>query len=180
MGHLIAAEWAAEDLNLHQVLIIPANLNPLKREHRPAPPEIRLKMVEAAIGNYPQLTVDDIEIRRSGVSFMIDTIDLLREKYTARENDFFLLLGADAAADFKLWWDYERLAQICTIAVFNRPGYELEVVAASLPAGAVTLKIPMVDISSTSIRHRIRAGKSIRFMTPEPVRQIIEEEGLYR
>ena len=137
-------------------------------------------MVEAAIGNYPQLTVDDIEIRRSGVSFMIETIDLLREKYTARENDFFLLLGADAAADFKLWRDYERLAQICTIAVFNRPGCELETISANLPAGAVTLEIPMIDISSTSIRNRIRAGKSIRFMTPEPVRQIIEEEGLYR
>ena len=180
MGHLIAAEWAAEELNLHRVLMIPANLNPLKQGHNPASPKLRLKMVEAAIHNYPRFTVDDIEIRRGGVSFMMETIDLLRKEYPPGENDLFLLLGADAAADFKLWRDYERLAQTCTIAVFNRPGYELEVAAAGLPAGAVTLKIPTVDISSTSIRNRISAGKSIRFMTPEPVRDIIEREGLYR
>jgi nicotinate-nucleotide adenylyltransferase len=179
-GHLIAAEWVAEELRLRQILMIPSNINPLKRLHPPAPATFRWEMIQAALKSHPNFKVSDIEIKRSGISYMIDTLKFLQNDYPPNLYRLYLLLGADIAAEFGLWRDYEKIAQICQLVAFNRPGYDIKKIVSELPAGAISVHIPMMDISSTMLRERIQLGKSIRFLTPSPVCEIIEREKLYR
>lgn len=178
-GHLIAADYAADELELDEVLMIPASLNPLKQEHLPAPPNLRLEMIQAAVVKYPRFRVSDIELKRGGVSYTIDTVQSLLKDYRSHETEFFLLLGADAAADFHLWRDYQRLAEMCQLSILSRPGFDMESTLAKLPLPAAALNMPMIDISSTLIRNRLRQGKSINFLTPPEVVEIIECEKLY-
>ncbi len=178
IGHFIAAECAAYELGLSKVLLIPANLNPLKREHCPAAPEIRLRMTQAAVSGNALFEVSAIELERGGISYMAETVDALREEHPLDE--FILLLGADSAAEFHLWYDYERLAEEVSLVIFNRPGYDLSLISQAMKPSHRTVKIPSIEISSTDIRSRIKHNRAYRYMVPAAVYDIIEELGLYR
>lgn len=179
-GHLIAAEFSMSHLRLDEIILIPANRNPLKQDQIPAPPQFRLEMIKAAVDGSQCYKVDDVELRRGGNSYMIDTFMNLQKEYSAGKSEFYLLLGADSAKDFAHWKDYQTLAKLCKPIIFNRPGSNLSKVAVNFPADCSTLEIPMIEISSTMIRNRISEGKSIKFLTPDPVIEIIEREKLYR
>lgn len=179
-GHLIAAEYSRSLLGLNLIIFIPANRNPLKREQIPAPAEFRMEMLKAAVGGTPFYEVDDLELQRGGNSFMIETFLDLQKRYSLKKPEFYLLLGADSAKDFAHWKDYGSLAKMCEPIIFNRPGSNLSKVAANFPAPCSTMEIPMIEISSTLIRNRISEGKSVKFLTPDTVIEIIEREKLYR
>jgi len=179
-AHLIAAEYAVSELKLNKVLMIPANVNPLKKQRKPTPPDIRLQMIQAAVNGYPQFEVNDVELKRGGVSYMIDTVLDLRENYPPAEAELYLLLGADAAEEFHLWRSHRQLAEICRLVVFNRPQYNLQTILKKLTVPALPLNIPAFDISSTAIRRRIREGKPVDFLAPVEVLKIIQKENLYR
>lgn len=179
-AHLLAAQWSLEALNLDFILMIPASINPLKQEHIPAQPQLRLEMVNRAVEGCPHFLVSDVELQRAGVSYMVDTIMELRRTYTVEEYKFYLLLGADVANDFHLWRSPRELSELTTLAVFNRPGYDFNRVMAKLPDSASAIKIPELEISSTLIRERVKSGKSIEFMVPPSVISIIDRENLYR
>ncbi|MBC8205125.1 MAG: nicotinate-nicotinamide nucleotide adenylyltransferase, partial [FCB group bacterium] len=116
-GHLTAAEFSRTALKLDEVMMIPASRNPLKLNHIPAPDNIRLKMTAAAIEGNPDFTVNDIEIRRGGLSFMADTLKEI--KYKLRDDDrLLLLIGADTAADFKLWKSPFEIIKLTELVVF--------------------------------------------------------------
>ena len=178
LGHLIAAEFAAEELRLDEILLIPANLNPLKIQHQPAPPEIRLEMVKAAAASRPKFKVSDLELKRGGVSYMIDTIRQLQKNHPPH-TAFYLLLGTDAAAEFLKWKKYQSLAEICTITVLDRPGWNISLVLQKLQIPFLYLKMPLIDISSSLIRERVAQGKPIDFLTIPGVVEIIRREKLY-
>jgi nicotinate-nucleotide adenylyltransferase len=161
LGHLVAAEQAAERLDLEQVRFVPARCHPFKSGHH-ASPEDRIAMVAAAIGDNPRFVLDTREVRRPAPSYTADT---LRELGTELPRDtLFLLLGAEA------------LAALATVVVVTRPG------VAPPPHRHVraVLEVPAVDISATAIRDAVRRGESIRYLVPPAVEAYIVSHGLYR
>ncbi len=179
-AHLIAAEWSREALSLDFVLMIPANRNPLKQPRQSAPADIRLQMIGAAVKNTSKFIVSEIEVRRAGASYMVETLKELQGEYPPERHSFYLLLGADVARDFHLWRNPLEVSEMASLAVFNRSVYDLDEAAAKLPGKPVKIWIPQLELSSTIIRRRVREGKSIEFMVPPAVTEIIEREGLYR
>ena len=171
-GHLIAARTLREKLELDRVLLIPAGQQPFKRDGHGADAADRAKMVELAISSEVGLAMDRMEIERAGPSYTVETLAALKEKSPGAE--ITLLIGADAAVEFPAWRSAERVRELARVVVFSRAG------AASPNVGLPVIEIPAVDISSTDIRARVRAGKSIRFLVPESVAEFIETRRLYR
>jgi nicotinate-nucleotide adenylyltransferase len=179
-GHLIAVQFVLEALKLDQVLMIPAGQNPLKQAASSTAPEIRLRMLKAAAKNRPGIKISQIELERAGISYTIETIEIIRSIYNPEQTEFFLLLGADAGLEFEKWRDYQRIEKLCRIAVFNRPGFNLDEALGKFTSPVISVRIPQIEISSTMIRQRVMEGKSIDFLTPPSVVRIIKSLRLYQ
>lgn len=174
-GHLRAAEWALENLDLQDVRLIPARQSPFKNDSL-ASAEDRLAMLRLATADHPALSVETCELERDPPSYMVDTLkDLTSQADNVR---FVLILGSDAAAGLDQWRDSDEVKRLAEIRVLNRPGDgrsgdDPRVIGASR-------SFEGLPISSTGIRADIREGRSIRYLTPEPVRKYIEEKRLYK
>lgn len=173
VAHLIVAEAAADALALDEVRFVPAHVQPLKRGRHGASGEARLAMLELAIAGNPRFVADDRELRRAAPSYTVETLQALRDE---RPGDrLFFLLGADAARTFRSWRAPETIARLATVVVLSRPG------AAAPPDPLIShcVDVPGVDVSATDVRERRRAGRSIRYLVPDPVRDYIADRGLY-
>ena len=178
IAHLLLAEQAREQLALDKVLLIPAG-DPWRKAGRDiAPAPLRLQMTRLAADGNGYLEVDDREIRREGATYTVDTLRELRAELD-EDDDLFLLLGDDALADIPNWKDPASLPDFAVMAVVPRQGYDLPESLPFDPAKVVRVDLPYIDISSTDLRERVRAGRSLRYMVPEAVRSFIEEQGLY-
>lgn len=197
-GHLRAALELMEGLGLEQVRLVPASVPP-HRDEPGAGPDQRLAMVRAAAASQAGFVVDERELRRSGPSYMVDTLQSLREEFGQRP--LCLLLGLDAYLGLPKWHRWERIIELAHIVVAHRPGWRLDGVRegreaalhlldercgeagslAEAPAGRVVLHpVTQLDISATDIRRRVREGRSARFLLPDAVWDIILKEQLYR
>ena len=179
VGHLLAATDAYEALSLDRVLFVPAAGQPLKSAIVAAPRD-RLAMVERLVGDDPRFAVDPIEIERGGLSYTVDTLRALRERWQSSGGGdlaLILLLGADAAATLPQWREPGAVASLAEVVVLQRAGGAEE---QAPPAGGKAIDTRRVDVSSTEIRERVRAGKSIRGFVPESVAAYIAERRLYR
>ena len=173
IGHLLAASDACETLGLDRVVWIPAAAQPLKSAIV-APPADRLAMVQLLVADDPRFIVDPIEIERGGLSFTIDTLRALHDRWKADSAlALVLLLGADAAATLPQWREPEAVASLAEIVVLRRGESDKAVKGKAIDTRRV-------DVSSTEIRARVRAGQSIRGFVPEPVAAYIEGRRLYR
>ena len=178
VGHLLLASDARDALHLDRVVFVPASTQPFKVNTPPvASPRDRLEMVRLAVADDANFTVDDTEIDRKGLSFTVDTLEQLSRKNPGAT--LFLLLGEDTLAGIDGWRNPERIRELVTLAVMRRSGSERSPVAA-LTDGVATVSARRVDVSSTEIRERLRAGKSIKGFVPESVEEFIEARGLYR
>ncbi len=174
VGHLLAASDACEALTLDRVVWIPAAAQPLKSAIVASPAD-RLAMVELLIAHDPRFTADPIEIERGGLSFTIDTLRALHDRWKADSAlALVLLLGADAAATLPQWREPAGVAELAEVVVLKRAG------GAEPPANCRAIDTRRVDVSSTEIRARVRAGRSILGFVPEPVAAYIEGRRLYR
>jgi len=172
-GHLIAATWALEELALDRLLLIPNNQSPLKAPGPVASFTDRIAMVTCALASTPRLLVSDIEGRRGGVSYTVDTLRRVQEDYP--DAQLSLILGSDALHDFDSWHDHLTVARIARIVGIIRGNQ-----GALLPDVVQhVLSMPRIDISSSLIRQRIAAGQSIAFLTPDAVVSYIREHRLY-
>jgi nicotinate-nucleotide adenylyltransferase len=143
-------------------------------------------MLELAIGGQQQLVVSRLEIDRGGVSFTVDTLEALRTDQPDRE--LFLILGADSLVDLPNWREPGRIAELATLAVCGRPGFEVDVaplagIVDSQRIDAIRrhrVEMPLIELSSRAIRRRIAEGLSIRYQTPRAVEKYIEAHALYR
>jgi nicotinate-nucleotide adenylyltransferase len=175
VGHLLAAIDAYDALGLERLLFIPAAGQPLKSAIVAAPAD-RLAMVERLVGDDPRFTVDPIEIERGGLSFTVDTLRALRARWAADgELALILLLGADAAATLPQWREPAEVTALAEVVVLSRAGGDE---ARETTGRAIDTR--RVDVSSTEIRARVAAGKSIRGFVPESVAAYIEGRRLYR
>lgn len=174
-GHLIVASDAYEALTLDRLLFVPAADPPHKRGSVGATARQRLAMVRAATSGDARFGVDDLEIRRGGVSYTVDTLRELREREP--DADLFFLVGVDQFRDFDSWREPDEVARLATLAILARGG---ETLATPTPYGGRRVPVSRIDISATEIRRRIAAGLSIRYFVPDPVRAVIEADRLYR
>jgi nicotinate-nucleotide adenylyltransferase len=176
VGHLLLASDAREALTLDRLIFVPTGTQPFKVETPPvASPTDRLEMLRLAVEDDANYTVDDTEIRRGGLSYTVNTLEHLAERY--KGSQLFLLLGEDSLSSFDQWRNPDRIRELATLAVMRRSGKQP---AGAGDAGVTFVSARRIDVSSTEIRERLRAGKSIKGFVPESVERFIEDRGLYR
>jgi len=187
-----------EELNLSKVLLIPGAQPPHKNGPLLAPFPDRLEMTKIAAACSNFLEASDMEGLRKGPSYSIETIRIIREKYKNRLELFFIL-GSDAFKEINTWKEYKGLFQITNFVIIERPGTRLDELGTFIGSlgmdfreidtgdfinscgnHIILKKSTLIAISSTKIRHDIRAGKSINFITPQKVKEYIIEKGLYK
>ena len=177
LGHLLIAQDALEQGRLGQVVFIPTAKPPHKSVAGNVSAAHRLNMLRLGIAGDKRFAVDDLEIRRGGKSYSVETLAELQRRQPAA--DFYFIIGADSLAELHLWRDVEQLVRLCRFLVVARPGYIAK------PAAKLTgLRYKLVathpaEISSREIRVRVARGQSIRYLVPESVRQYIERQQLY-
>jgi nicotinate-nucleotide adenylyltransferase len=169
---------AREALELDRLIFVPAGAQPFKIDTPPvASGQDRLEMVRLAVADDANYIVADAEINRKGLSFTVDTLEHLSARNRAAE--LFLLVGEDVLAGFEQWRNPARIRELATLAVVRRSG-AAESTAEPIAAGVLTVSMRRIDVSSTEIRERRRAGKSIKGFVPESVERFIDVRGLYR
>jgi nicotinate-nucleotide adenylyltransferase len=178
-GHLVCVEQLRDALNLDRVVLVPCSRSPHKPRCRPAAPHHRLAMARLAARGSDRLEVSDLEIRRGGVSYMVDTIREFKARLSAGE-ELWLLLGADAFLDLAAWKDPQAVIRECFFGVAWRPGCRRVRVPRTTRQKTRIVEITQVDLSSTDVRKRLAEGKSIRFLVPGPVEAYIRRHHLYR
>lgn len=186
LAHCILADQALDARQLDEVQIIPAFVAPHKEGEPVTEAKHRLEMARLAVAGRPGLVVSDREIRRKGVSYTVDTLRELQGEQP--EASLFLILGADSVAGLPDWREPAEILQRATLIPVARPGQVLDFrpLAGLCPpdrlvaAQANILPMPQLEISSTDIRQRVAAGRSIRYLVAPAVEAYIKAHGLYR
>jgi nicotinate-nucleotide adenylyltransferase len=199
-GHLRSAEEVCQALALTRLWFIPASHPPHKTAPGITPFEVRLEMSRLAVGDHPVMSVSDLEGRRPGQSYSIETLRQIRRE-VGPTWDLYFILGLDAILEIAAWKDYQDLFTLCHFVVLDRPGYDRqrleEVLLGAVhplfrplkvergfqhPSGhkVVLQETTLMDISGTGIREMVRYGRSIRYLLPEAVREYIITHKLYR
>jgi nicotinate-nucleotide adenylyltransferase len=175
-GHLILAADAVRTLALDLLLFIPAAVQPFKRDRAGvSSPEARVDMLRLAVGEGKTFRVDTVELDRGGLSYTVETLEELSRRYAGAE--LFLIVGEDALAGFGKWKSSERIRELATLAALRRHEGASD---RPLPAGVREASGRVVDVSSTEIRERVKAGNSIRGFVSEAVENYIEANALYK
>jgi nicotinate-nucleotide adenylyltransferase len=188
LAHLVLAQEAFIQLALDRVWFVPAGVPPHKigQEHTPA--DIRRVLVELAIAGDERFGLSAVELERPGPSYTVDTLGELRRQW-GPATWISLILGWDMVAYLPQWHDPAGLlAAVDQIAAVARPGYaatgeELDRLALALPDFARKIRVisaPQMSIAATTLRERVAAGQSIRYLVPDPVREYIQEHALYQ
>ncbi|HRJ27648.1 MAG TPA: nicotinate-nucleotide adenylyltransferase [Fimbriimonadaceae bacterium] len=181
LGHLALAHAATRALELDEVLFIPAMRNPLKHQQMLAAPKHRLEMVRRLIQDEPKFAVSDIELNRGGPSFTLET---LQELHLLRPGDYWILMGADALANFLEWKLPEKILRLARIGACFRPPTTLDHAVLGLPDWVKEKidRVPLdgLEASSTQIRNQIERGFGIAKTVPPDIAAYILEHDLYR
>jgi len=176
VAHLIVAQEVRETLGLEAVVLIPTHVHAFKGAAA-AEPRHRAAMTELAVAGDPRLSVDRIEVQRGGVSYTVETLRALRE----REPDtrWSLIMGRDNLEELSQWREAEALPELAEVVVTTRG--EADASAPPPYDGRCTLvPVPALEVSSTAIRARVAAGRSIRYWVAPAVEAYIREHDLYR
>jgi nicotinate-nucleotide adenylyltransferase len=176
-GHLIEAEFAAEELGLDKLLFIPTGEHPLKSYSGMASAADRYEMTRLAIDGNPLFELSDIEIKREGKSYTINTVEQVKKLYAPEE--LYLLVGIDNVEIFSQWHRVDEIIEMCKVVVLSRMISDDYVLSPSLLEKVTILDSPIIEISSTEIRELAAEGNSIRYLVPETVREYISQKGLY-
>ncbi|MGQ9645748.1 MAG: nicotinate-nucleotide adenylyltransferase [Thermodesulfobacteriota bacterium] len=195
LGHLRGAEEIRESFGLEEVVFIPSAIPPHKTTEEIIEPHHRLEMVKRAIRKNPRFRASDVELKRSGKSYSIDTIRYFREKLNG---PLYFILGRDAFVEIETWKDFQNLFSLSHFIVMTRPNLSQSspLPRALAPAFRYDQKsfgwmhvsgntiffkeINFLDISSTKVRELIQKGKSIKYLVPSEVEAYIVKHGLYR
>jgi nicotinate-nucleotide adenylyltransferase len=168
-AHLILARDALETLNLDEIVFVPAAIAPLKKTAPVASGELRLAMLRAAIMGESKFFVDDCELRRPPPSYTIDTIEKVRQRN--RRTAIYCLIGQDNVKRLTKWRRFDELEKMVNFVILDRTGQP--------PTSSYPVINRKIDISATEIRMRVASGRSIRYLVPPAVEEIIRREKLY-
>jgi nicotinate-nucleotide adenylyltransferase len=198
LGHLRGAEEIRDTFSLEKVVFIPAAIPPHKKSGGMMDASHRLEMVRLAVSNNRCFSASDIELKRSGKSYSVDTIRHFRETHAG---PIFFIMGRDAFLEIETWKEFKTLFSLCHFVVMARPGSEEKGPVSPLPTGLAPYfrydpsaeawvhasgnslyfrEITFLDISSTKIRGLMERGKSIRYLVPAEVEAYIRDKGFYR
>jgi nicotinate-nucleotide adenylyltransferase len=183
LGHLVCAQEALLQLELERVVLIPARRPPHKPVEADPGIEHRLALCRAAISNDTErFEVSDLEARREGTSYTVDTLRELRSAML--DSQLFLIVGADVAVGFPRWREPDEVMSLATLSVAGRPGTDraaIEQALTEVPGGdrAEFFDMPEIGVSSTMIRDRVRRGEATRYLTPDAVREYVDRHRLY-
>jgi nicotinate-nucleotide adenylyltransferase len=198
MAHLRIAEEVRERFDLERVILVPASTPPHKPLAGDLPFSVRYRMVELAIAGNPSLSVSDIEGKREGKSYSIDTINYFRDEYPG--DQLYFVIGSDSFLDIGTWFRYEEIFSLCNMVVVERPASALLSLCSSLLPEVLAdfsydeaekrlghlsghsvhyLKGVPLNISSSDIRGLAAKGRSIRYLVPDQVDKFIKENRLY-
>ena len=175
VGHLIIANYMAENTDLDKVWLVVSPHNPHKKRETLADDADRLYLVELAIAGNLNLQASDIEFDLEKPSYTVHTLAYLKEQQP--EDEFVLIMGGDNLATLHKWKNYDYILKNHQIYVYRRPNYDLGEL--STHAAVHLFEVPMMEISSTFVRKLVAAQKSIRYLVPDEVAEEIERSGLY-
>ena len=183
-GHLILAEQLREEAGLDKIVFIPTYISPFKQAVKATDGRSRVEMLRRAFLGNPNFSVSDIEIQRQGTSYTIDTLEYLQQQYEGRR--IYFIMGTDAFLGIENWYRHEDLLNNFSFLVGMRKGHDNEQLlqTAEELRSRYTLDvrifdIPELELSSSELRFRCQAGRSIKYLTPDPVIEYIQEQGLY-
>ena len=186
-GHLIVSRHVAEHLGVDRVVLIPSHQPPHKAGVALTSVEHRLAMCRLAVQDDTLFEVNDWEARQTGPNYTLTTVSHFRDMFGAGVA-LHWLIGMDSLAELPTWYRADELVEACTIVTAARPGHEPPSVdhlltrfsaAQARRLLAQVVGGPRIDIASTEIRSRVRAGRSVRYLVPESVRAYIEAHALY-
>jgi nicotinate-nucleotide adenylyltransferase len=182
IGHLVCAQEALVQLELDRVLFVPVGQPPHRELAEDPGAKARLEMVELAIADDERFVASRIELDREGPSYTSDTLASMRDE--APDDELFLILGGDQAAALAGWHEPERVLELATVAVVERVSWTRNAIAIKLSRlrGARRVRyldMPLMQVSSSAIRRRVRAGEPIRYLVPDGVASYIAANGLY-
>ena len=177
VGHLALAEACAEAAGLDRVLWTPTPDPPHKGAAGLVAAEHRLAMARLATAGNARFAVSDVEFRRPGPHYTVDTLRALRQEHPGAE--FALVVGGDSLAAFASWREPEAILSLARLVVYRRPGTDLAGVAPDVLARTTVADGPALDLSATELRARIAAGRSVRYLVPDAVLAYLAEHQLY-
>ena len=182
-GHLLLADEVLESLGLERILFVPAGVPPHKAPADLAPAADRYAMVKLAVASHPRFEVSDLELRRPGPSYTVDTLEALRRP----GEELFLIVGSETFLDLLTWREPKRIAGLARLTVVPRVGSAFD------PAGAAARKVvreigqePLIvhaaslPIAASDLRRRVAEGRSLAYRLPDAVIAHIRSRGLYR
>ena len=186
MGHLVLAQEAYQALNLDQVLFVPAGEPWRKAGRELSAREHRLAMIRLAVADNPAFAVSTAEVDRAGPSYTAETLADLRAQL-GPESELFFIMGADSLADFPHWHEPRRILELARLAVAERSPVGDERVEEGIPqelaealrGSVVWVTMPLIAISASAVRQRVRQGLSVRYWVPEAVEEYVRRHGLY-
>jgi nicotinate-nucleotide adenylyltransferase len=185
LGHLIIAQDAMEQVGLDRVKFIPSATPPHKTPDHLVAAKHRLRMVKLAIRGNERFEADDMEIKRAGKSYSVDTLTTLRRRHP--QSEFYFIIGSDSLRELHLWRDISGLAKLCTFVTVARPGFKPEHALKAKVDPALVRKIQrhiihahLCDIASRDIRARVARRQPIHYLVPDAVGRYIARHKLYR
>lgn len=183
LGHLILAECVIGALELDSVIFIPTGKKVYKGSSAASDSD-RMNMTAAAVGDNPKFSVSDIEILNSETNYTSETLEKLHK--INPEAEFYFIVGADSLDYMDEWHNPQKIFDLCTVAAVRREGFDYAAVRAKADflkekynADIKCVQAPVIEVSSSQIRERVKGGRSIRYLVSEPVRRYIERNNLY-
>jgi len=183
-AHLAVAEEARTQLGLEPMVFVPAGQPPHKLGRAITPAHHRLAMLELALASNPHFVISRVDVERPGPAYTADTLALLKEKW-GPEAQLYFVIGADSLLEMHTWYHPERIIELAWLAVAPRPGHpfhlsELEKSLPGISRRVQLIQVPLLEISSTDLRRRVREGRSVKYYLPEAIEAYIFEQRLYR
>lgn len=182
-GHLLLGEMAYEQFDLDKVLIMPAKNPYYKTISSNILEEDRVEMIRRAIEDNPHFQFSDIELQREGMTYTVDTLEILTKKYP--DVEFYFIMGADSLYHMETWRDCERILKLSKIVAASRDDSysaidaQIEYINDKYDAEVLRLNSPNLEISSSYLRKQMKLGRSCRYLLPDSVREYIMEKKLY-
>lgn len=178
MGHLVLAEQVREKFQLERVIFIPCASPPHKTEQELSSTRDRFEMTKLALEGNPYFFVSDIELKREGLSYTVETLRELKGLY--KDSEVYFLTGSDVLNEITTWKDPEEIYKLAKIVIAVRPGFDKFDPENHFAKKSIIVDITGMDISSTQIREKVRNGESIKYLVPSKVEEYIRKRNLYK
>jgi len=178
LGHLVLAEQVAEKLKLDQVIFVPCLRSPHKTRQKLSPAQDRLRMTQLALEGNSSFSVSEIELKRKGLSYTVDTLRELKNLHP--NSQVYFLTGSDVLNELGAWKHPEQLYRLAKVVIATRPGFDEFDRRNRFAKKSIVVPITGIDVSSSEIRRRVKRGKSIKYLVPSRVEDFINKKKLYR